>query len=747
MNWFSNKRLGVKVFLSCLVFVVLIGFISVMNIFQMRSANQAFQTFYADRFIPVRQLNRIIAHLLQIRINMVQEQLAAEEGNWKEVNDRIESSKKLTAEYKGEWKEYTATKLTVEEKKLVDEWVELSVLPRETRAKFGAAIIAKKLNESKMLLGRWKGEFGKLRDQTKKLLNLQQNESEKLKNSQNENASSALILSLIILLTSIFIALGITLLLSRAINNGVKGILEQMKNLIGDIINGKLTTRGDPEKTTVDFRDIIVETNQLLEAFIKPIKVTSEYIEKISIGDIPEKISDDYKGDFNDIKNNINFLIEAIENVTAISVELSNGNMDLKVESRSDKDTLMPAMNNVIQILLSITELINNYIDYIQKGRLEDINFNADKFSGVYKNIVEGLNEAGSATFEPLAEIRDVMSALAKGDLTKKITGDYLGGFNDLKAAINTVNENLTDFAVNVQGAANQVATGSEQLSSTADQMAQSASEQASSVEEVSSSMEEMNSAVTQNADNAKETASIAEKASKDAVEGGEAVVKTVDAMKSIAEKIGIIEDIARQTNMLALNAAIEAARAGEHGKGFAVVADEVRNLAARSGDAAGEISELSGNSVEIAERAGKLIESIIPQIRKTSELVQEINASSSEQASGIEQVTGAIEQLDKVIQQNSTGTEEMASTSEELSSQAIQIKDVAEFFKVDKTVVQSPGAGGGGKSPSQQRGIEYEKVEQTKKEKGYIMSRTGDEQNPGVEIRLDDEDQHFERF
>ncbi|MBF0477331.1 MAG: methyl-accepting chemotaxis protein, partial [Deltaproteobacteria bacterium] len=178
---------------------------------------------------------------------------------------------------------------------------------------------------------------------------------------------------------------------------------------------------------------------------------------------------------------------------------------------------------------------------------------------------------------------------------------------------------------------------------------------------------------VAQNADNAKQTAAIAQKAAKDAQEGGKSVAETVKAMKSIAEKIGIIEEIARQTNMLALNAAIEAARAGEHGKGFAVVAAEVRKLAERSQTAAKEISVLSGSSVEVAERAGKLIEMIVPDIQKTAELVQEINASSSEQADGIQQVTKAVQQLDQAIQQGASATEEMASTSEELSSQAEQ--------------------------------------------------------------------------
>ncbi|CAK0773786.1 methyl-accepting chemotaxis protein [Azospirillaceae bacterium] len=272
---------------------------------------------------------------------------------------------------------------------------------------------------------------------------------------------------------------------------------------------------------------------------------------------------------------------------------------------------------------------------------------------------------------------------ISKGVIPKKISDNYNGDFNDIKNNINTMIDNLTRFSIDVQDVADRVAGGSQQLSSSTQTVADGASEQASSVAEVSSSMEEMSSTVKQNADNAHQTAAIALKSSKDAQEGGKAVAETVKAMKSIAEKISIIEEIARQTNMLALNAAIEAARAGEHGKGFAVVAAEVRKLAERSQAAAKEISSVSTSSVEIAERAGRLLGEIVPGIQRTSELVQEINASSGEQSEGIKQVTKAIHQLDSVIQQNSAATEQMSAASEELSEQAEQLLATAAFFKL----------------------------------------------------------------
>ncbi len=302
---------------------------------------------------------------------------------------------------------------------------------------------------------------------------------------------------------------------------------------------------------------------------------------------------------------------------------------------------------------------------------------------GVFLSIGAGMLLARLITRPIIASVA-VAEKLGDGDLTQSLVLDQKDEIGQLAKALNAMIDNLKNVVEKVKTTSDNVASGSQELSASSEEMSQGATEQAASAEEASSSMEQMAANIRQNAENAVQTEKIAVKSARNAMKGGESVAKTVEAMKDIAGKISVIEEIARQTNLLALNAAIEAARAGEHGKGFAVVAAEVRKLAERSQHAAAEISRLSESSVEVAEQAGRMLSEMVPDIQRTSELVQEISAASKEQDTGAEQVNLAIMQLDKVIQQNASASEEMAATSEELAGQADLLQNAISFFKVD---------------------------------------------------------------
>jgi methyl-accepting chemotaxis protein len=366
-----------------------------------------------------------------------------------------------------------------------------------------------------------------------------------------------------------------------------------------------------------------------------------------------------------------------------IARKVSQGDMSMEIATRSnDTSSLLAAMKQMVDTIRSLAIDMNTLAAAAVDGKLAT-RADAAKHQGDFKKIVEGVNATLDAVIGPLNTAAEYVEKISTGNIPEKITRDYRGDFNAIKSNLNTMIENLTSFAESVQTASDQVASGSQQLSSGSQQMSQGATEQASSVEEVSSSMEQMSANIRQNADNSQQTEKIALKSADDAQKGGKAVADTVNAMKEIARKISIIEEIARQTNLLALNAAIEAARAGEHGKGFAVVASEVRKLAERSQSAAGEISQLSLSSVQIAEEAGEMLVKLVPDIQKTAELVQEITAASKEQNSGVEQINKAVLQLNTVIQQNAGAAEETASTAEELSAQAEQLQSAIAFFKV----------------------------------------------------------------
>lgn len=476
---------------------------------------------------------------------------------------------------------------------------------------------------------------------------------------------------------------------------------KEIASIVEGGVMGDFSKRMDMTGKTGFFKQLGEGMNKLTQTSEVSLNEIAPIVESAARGDFSKRIDMTGKaGLFKKMGEGINQLVETtdggLKDVLRVTAALASGDLSQKMTANylGVFDQTKNGVNGTVDALTKVVAEIETLV--LAAADQGDFSVKIDMAGkqGYAKRLSELLNQLSNLTNDGLNDVMRVAVALSVGDLTQKSSKEYPGLFGQTIDGINGTVDSLAKIVTEVRAASDNISSASEEVSATAQSLSQASSEQAASVEETSASVEQMSASINQNTENAKVTDGMASKSSTQAVEGGEAVNQTVTAMKSIADKIGIIDDIAYQTNLLALNAAIEAARAGEHGKGFAVVAAEVRKLAERSQVAAQEIGEVAKGSVGLAEKAGKLLDEMVPSIKKTSDLVQEITAASEEQSAGVAQINTAMNQLNQITQQNASSSEELAATAEEMSSQAEQLQQTMSFFKVGSgQTVKTPKA------------------------------------------------------
>ncbi len=470
------------------------------------------------------------------------------------------------------------------------------------------------------------------------------------------------------------------------VRGNLKNVMAQTDFIISAAANGELDKRAHAELFQGGWRQLVVGINKTLDNIILPVNEAVSVLTAMEKGDLSKTVQGDYKGQLKHFKDTVNNttakLSQVVGEVRGATERMGRGDLPEAMKSPwpGEFDNIRESLNAAGVAIRALIEDVQILAKAGAEGRMT-VRVEAARHQGDYRRIVEGFNATLDAVVGPMTEVMQVMSAVEKGRLDQQIAAQYQGMLGQLRDSVNHTVAKLAETIAEVHHTSSELANAANQVEATAQALSQVSSEQAASVEQTSAAIEEMSASITQNAENAKTTDMKALHATEQAREGGTAVSGTVDAMKQIAKKISIIDDIAYQTNLLALNAAIEAARAGEHGKGFAVVAAEVRKLAERSQVAAREIGELATGSVRLAEKAGTLLGEIVPSIAKTSELVREIASTSREQSGSAGQINTSMLQLSQLTQHNASSAEELAATAEELGAQVAQLQERVSFF------------------------------------------------------------------
>ena len=491
------------------------------------------------------------------------------------------------------------------------------------------------------------------------------------------------------------------------IKNNLNQAVDAVNALVADAamlsvaaVEGKLATRADATKHQGDFRKIVQGVDDCLDAVIGPLNVAAGYVDRISKGDIPAKITDKYNGDFNVLKNNLNQCIDAVNALVGDAGMLANAGVEGKLKTRADASKhqgdfqkVVQGVNDTLDAVIGPLNVAAGYIDRIGKGEVPPKI--TDEYNGDFNTIKNNINACVDG-LQGLVEANNVIQLMSQNDFTSQIKGNYQGVYAELGKAINETITQMREALIQVQEGAMAIASASGEIAMGNQDLSSRTEEQAANLEETASGLEQITSNVNLTADNAQSANQEAVKARQVAQDGGTAVTQVIAAMESINESsakineiIGVVDEIAFQTNLLALNAAVEAARAGEQGRGFAVVAAEVRNLAKRSADAAKEIKVLIRESVtksmdgsKVAAHAGETIQEVVANVQRVTALVGEIAGATQEQSTGLIELNKAVVQMDEVTQQNAALVEQAAAAAETLDSQAHTLAEVVSRFK-----------------------------------------------------------------
>jgi methyl-accepting chemotaxis protein len=499
----------------------------------------------------------------------------------------------------------------------------------------------------------------------------------------------------------------------QLVKDALGALIEDANLLERAALEGKLDIRADLGRHEGDYRKIIEGVNNSLDAVIGPLDEAIGVLGKMAVNDYTLQMAGSYQGMLAEFASAIDMVETRLLSVQDIATRVAKGDVSQLEEfyqsgnggRLSENDMLMPAFITMMETIQNLAGEVNRLTKAATEGDLE-VRGEADKFEGLYHQIVSGINQTLDAMVAPLGETIQVLDRMADNDYTSVMNEDYQGAFLKLARAVNGVQETLNQVLSEINIAAVQIASGSRQVADGSEQLSQGATEQASSIEELSATIMEIAAQTRKNASNANEANSLSLTAKDWAVQGNEQMKGMLQSMaeiqessKSISKIIKVIDEIAFQTNILALNAAVEAARAGQHGKGFAVVAEEVRNLAARSANAAKETTDLIESSIKrveggtkIAKETAAALDKIVDGVAKASNFVGEIAAASNEQATGIGQINQGIEQVSRVVQTNTSTSEQSAAASQELSSQAEGLKQLVTRFRLKEGYDSSQG-------------------------------------------------------